>query len=423
MDGFNNGNEINTENEDNKISIEYTPNDKLYDAVDHEYEIKLEKMKTKNRILGLLTVIFISVAAITVVFAFTKNSRDKQSPDTDDGIYSSDTQTDAPANTHFSPEFTDYQDLPIVQQSSEGRQELTPTEVYNSCVDSTVIIYSYEGNQIKTPTAFATGTVLSEDGFIITNHHVVEGFTNFSIQTHDGREYEALLVGSDEKTDLAVIKAVGARLTPAQFGYVSEMNVGDSVYAIGNPSGLNGSITTGIVSSLDRTISSLDPYTISHLQIDAAVNTGNSGGELINKFGQVVGIVDAKFVADFAEGIGFAISMDEAKPIIEDIIKNGKVTGRVKLGISYTAVTEEKAKLTGDTAGLHVTSISKTLPIADTELKEDDIIIDINGYDVSRQEEFRKAIREMHVGDSITMTVLRDSQEITIVTEVGEYDE
>lgn len=416
MDEFNNKN-INNE-QDNYYTV--------YDATDYEYEIKLNKMRRKNRIISFICIVIVAVTLLSVSVIITAD-RHKNNViiynDTDYGIFTN-TDTDTVVGDHYAPVFTDYNtDTTLIQSTNQGKTALNPTQIYEKCANTTVTVYSYSGNQIKNPTGFATGTIITNDGYIVTNEHVVNGFTNFTVTTFDGKEYEASLVGSDEKTDLAVIKIEANNLTPAEFGYVSDMQIGETIYAIGNPSGLTASLTTGIVSSLSRTISTLDPYTISHLQIDAPVNTGNSGGELINQYGQVVGIVDAKFVSNYAEGIGFAISIDEAIPIIQDIIANGKVTGRVKLGITYTAITEEKAKLTDDIAGLHITAISDTLPVSKSGLKIGDVVTDINSFDVSQQDEFRKAIRQMKIGDTITMTVNRNGEVFTIKTTVGAYDE
>ena len=414
MDEFNN---IESTNENSEQTVDNI----VYDATEYEYEIKLAKLKKRNRILFLVSIIAVCVCATVILLIVLKVN--KMLNFSYDYYTSTDTEVSSDTGTHFAEKFTDYKKMQVIQTSSEGKTPLTPTQVYNNCINSTVTVYSYERNQIQNPSVYATGTVLTSDGYIITNQHVTSGFTNYTIKTHDNKEYEALLVGEDEKTDLAVLKAVDAILTPAELGYVSQMQVGQTVYAIGNPSGLSGSLTTGIISSLSRTIETLDPYTISHLQIDAAVNTGNSGGELINEYGQVIGIVDSKFVADHAEGIGFAISIDEAKPIIESLIENGKVTGRVRLGITYTNVSPEKAKLTGQETGLTVTAISNTLPVKDSGLQVGDIITQINGLDATNQEDFRKMIRKMKVGDEVTMIIKRNGEEKTIKTQVGAYDE
>lgn len=402
------------------------PHDTVYDAIGYEYEIKLAKIKSRNKVLTLICVIIAAVTLLLVAFVVSMNRKPQKNPYDDYSIYfgtDSDTATDTDAGTHFAEKFTDYKDTELEQVSSSGKTALDATEVYERCAKTTVTIYTYTDNQIKNPVGFATGTILTSDGFIITNEHVVDGSTNFTVTTHDNKEYEAVVVGSDAKTDLAVLKIDADDLTPAEFGFVSEMKTGEPVFTIGNPSGLIGSITTGILSAPSRTVSTVDPYTISHIQIDAPINTGNSGGEVLNKYGQVIGIVDMKYVVNYAEGIGFAISIDEALPIVRDIIKNGEVTGRVKIGITYTSVSEERAKLIGETAGLHVTAINEKMPVAKSGLRVGDIITEINSYDVAHQEEFRKSIREMKIGDTIKMTVLRNGKTLEIETTVGSYND
>ena len=370
----------------------------------------------------VIAVIIISVSALVSYFINNKVDTDEK-PDYNEYFTDLESDIDVEHDTHFSPEFNGYSSITLNQVSKVGKTKLTHTEIYNKCIMSTVMIYSYKYNQIDTPSASGTGTIITEDGFIVTNQHVVSGFTNFTVMMMDGREYEATLVGEDEKTDLAVIKVDASGLTACELGYVSEAVIGEEVSAIGNPSGLIGTITTGIVSSLGRTISTLDPYTINHIQFDAPVSSGNSGGPLVNEYGQVIGIVDSKYVVNYAEGLGFAISIDEAIPIICDIIKNGEVTGRVRLGITYTTVSEERAKLTGKKPGLYIESVNEDLPVGKCGLKIGDIITEINGFDVSEQEEFRKAVREMSVGDTITMKVIRKDKSLTFTTTVGEYND
>ena len=445
MDEFNNNfnTQNNFQNQNNTYNGQYNqpqynqysqygqypmPNNTVYDATGYEYEIKIAKMKTRNRILTLICVIIAAIALLAVAIVVSINKRPHANPYDDYGIYF-DTDSDlleadtSAEGTHYASKFTDYKDIEINQVSSNGKTALDASGVYESCAKTTVTIYTYSGNQIINPEGFATGTILTSDGFIITNEHVVNGATNFTVTTYDDKEYEAILVGADAKTDLAVIKIDASGLTPAEFGFVSEMKTGEPVFTIGNPSGLIGSITTGILSAPSRTVSTVDPYTISHIQIDAPINSGNSGGEVLNRYGQVVGIIDMKYIVDYAEGIGFAISIDEALPIVKDIIKNGEVTGRVKIGITYTSVSEERAKLIGETAGLRVTAINDKMPVAKSGLRVGDIITEINSYDVSHQEEFRKSIREMKIGDTIKMTVLRNGKTLEIETTVGSYND
>ncbi len=221
--------------------------------------------------------------------------------------------------------------------------KLTPSVV---CIQNYQVTQNYgfyadrHVGQQRFPASEGSGIIMSEDGYIITNAHVVEGATSLKVMTSDGETYEAQLVGSDTVTDLAVVKIDATGLTAAEFGSSEDLRVADKVMAIGNPGGHELSVTIGYVSALNRAIANnTTGYTMEYIQTDAAINPGNSGGALINEYGQVVGINSAKISATGYEGLGFAIPIDTAQPIISDLIQYGYVKDRAVLGISVSSST------------------------------------------------------------------------------------
>lgn len=214
-------------------------------------------------------------------------------------------------------------------------------------------ITTYVNYQNYQAEGMGSGIIIREDGYIVTNAHVVEGAKGITVQLGDGTSYEGRLVGSDSKTDLAVVKVDAENLPAATFGNSDQVKMGEKVLAIGNPQSMDfaGSVTQGIVSGLNRQITAggQNGTTVTHytnlIQTDAAINPGNSGGALVNEYGQVIGINSAKVIATGAEGMGFAIPSNEVKPIVDDLIAYGRVTGRVRLGIYATEVDEVLARL------------------------------------------------------------------------------
>ncbi|MDE7279361.1 MAG: trypsin-like peptidase domain-containing protein, partial [Oscillospiraceae bacterium] len=235
---------------------------------------------------------------------------------------------------------------------SKEDTELSVPEIVKKAKPSVVGISSVFGeNSIGT----GTGIIISPNGYIVTNAHVVQNLSdgkripaeNVTVVLADKTEYPAQIIGADSRTDLAVVKINGGEknFSAAEFGDSGKLVEGELAVAIGNPLGfeLYGSITCGIISALDRTIT-IDEYEMTLIQTDAAINPGNSGGPLLNRFGQVVGINSSKIISDYAEGLGFAIPISSAEPVIEDLIQNGYVTGRPRIGISGEDIGEENAR-------------------------------------------------------------------------------
>lgn len=263
-----------------------------------------------------------------------------------------------------------------------------------------------------------TGIIMSEDGYIITNAHVVQNTEkgvsqrsdNVMAVLSDSKEYHAEIIGADTRTDLAVVKIDpgSEKLTPAEFGSSDELMEGELAVAIGNPLGfeLYGSTTCGIISALNRTIT-VGEYEMNLIQTDAAINPGNSGGPLLNSCGQVIGINSSKIISDYAEGLGFAIPVSSAQPIIDDLIANGYVTGRPMLGISGEDITELTAKYYDLPQGVCVRFITPDSTAENSGINVGDIIISLNGENVYTMEELNHKLDEFSAGETVALTVYR----------------
>ncbi|GAB5082270.1 trypsin-like peptidase domain-containing protein [Hominimerdicola sp. 21CYCFAH17_S] len=268
----------------------------------------------------------------------------------------------------------------------------------------------------KTGTSFAavgqgSGIVMSEDGYILTNAHVVDGASKgIKVVLSDKTEYEAKIIGMDTASDIAVIKIPAKGLSPAQFGDSESVSVGEDVVTIGSPAGFYGSVTKGIVSGLDRQIKvENSSISMSCIQIDAAINPGNSGGALLNMWGQVIGITSSKLASSDYDGIGFAISINAAKPIIENLMEYGYVQNRVRVGITFYSISETTAQMYGTKAGIYVVSVDQDCDIANTQLQPDDIITEFDETEVSDSETVQAFLAKKKPGDTVKAKVYRPS--------------
>ena len=263
-----------------------------------------------------------------------------------------------------------------------------------------------------------SGVIISDDGYIVTNNHVIEGASEILVILNVGEQYTAKLVGSDSKTDLAVLKIEAEALTYAKLGTSSELRVGDTAIAIGNPLGQEfaGTTTQGIISGLNRSVT-IDNKTMNLIQTDAAINPGNSGGALVNNHGEVIGINTAKISSSQYEGLGFAIPIDDAKPIIEDLISNGYVTGRPVIGIAGRVVTEQDAQAYNLKVGVYVSSMTADSPAYMAGVKIGDIIVECEGKKVTTVDEINDVKNKKKPGDQMKIKVYRQGtyKEITIV--------
>ena len=308
--------------------------------------------------------------------------------------------------------------------------------VYNRIVTSTVTVsaqLTQDGK--KTGESTGTGIIATSDGYIITNSHVVLNSRSavVTITTHEGLEYEAVVVGVDRTTDLAVLKTNDHDFVPAEFGDADELSVGEWVLAIGNPGGarFSSSLTRGIISGLDREVGKYSEEGMTYIQTDAAINPGNSGGPLVNMYGQVVGINSSKIVTEGYEGMGFAIPVSRAQPIINNLLSDGYIKGRTRLGIMCMEISESMAQMYSIPRGLQITEFNEGCTLAGTEAQPGDIITAIEGERVESLRDVSNLLLRYSPGDQVTLTLYRPSQtfgqsgrelevEITLLEDKGE---
>ena len=301
-----------------------------------------------------------------------------------------------------------------------GGAEMTAAEVYAANVNATVgittsITTNYFGYHTSAAAA-GSGFIVTENGYIVTNYHVVEEGSDIKVTTYNGDTYDAVLVGYDESNDLAVLKIEASGLQTVVLGSSDTLNVGDDVLAIGNPLGeLTFSLTKGAVSALDREITLSSGVTMNLIQTDAAINSGNSGGALFNLYGEVVGITNAKYSSSSSsteasvDNIGFAIPISSVEPIIKSIIEKGYFA-KPYIGVYLTD---------GDT-GVTVHSVIESSPAAEAGLAAGDLITEANGTAIKEASELTALVGGMNPGDALTLTVVRDGEETSFTLTVGE---
>ena len=297
----------------------------------------------------------------------------------------------------------------VPTSASEDAGALSLQEIYRRCSGSVVSIISVT----QSGKASGTGIIMSADGYIITNHHVIENAQAVSVLTNDDKEYTASIVGSDETSDLAVLKIEASGLQAAEFGDSSVLQVGDSVVAIGDPLGvtLRGTMTDGIISAINRDLT-VNDRTMNLIQTNAALNNGNSGGPLINCYGQVIGINTMKMSNFYSssttvEGIGFAIPIDTAKPIIDELIEKGYVSGRPAIGIDGETLPATYRIYYRLPEGIYVTRVYASSDAAAKGISEGDIITAINGIDVTTMEQLNRVKNQFTAGQTVTLTIYR----------------
>lgn len=306
-----------------------------------------------------------------------------------------------------------------------SQNEKTTTEIAKEVGPAVVGITSTTQGQMSIfgttsqSEAEGSGIILSADGYIVTNNHVVDRATTVKVTLNTGAEYDATLVGKDEQTDLAVIKIEPTEeLTVATMGDSNTLEVGERVVAIGNPMGLEffGSVTEGIVSAVNRSIA-VDNRTMNVIQTDAAINSGNSGGALINTKGEVIGINSIKVSYSGVEGMGFAIPSSEAKPIIADLLEHGYVKGRPIIGISTRDVTSYMSQSYSWPEGVQVMEVSSEAAKS-AGLQQGDIITHVNGQKIKTGEELNKIKSQHNPGEALSLKVYKYATGLTVDTEV-----
>ena len=391
-----------------------------------------KRPRTGFRVAGICLLAFVIIAATAVLFS--RDGRTAFSPG------STESGGDLPEMGYddFRDFFEDYyegttggiSDSSIPKYQAAGGFSLEPvpepetetlslSEIYARCYPSVVSITAMVSD---TSYYWGTGIVISEDGYIATNAHIIEGAYSATVTLWDDREFEAKLVGMDGVSDLAVLKIEAGGLSPAEF-CSDQVSVGDAVAAIGNPLGaeLRGTLTDGIISAISRDIS-YNNHSMTLLQTNAAINDGNSGGPLINMHGQVVGITNMKMKAANSsatgiEGIGFAIPVSTIKAVVDELISEGVVTGRPAVGITVGQIPDSAASYFEIPEGLYVSAVT---PGSDAEAKGiqvGDIVTQINGIGVRQTSDVSAIISEYEVGDIMTFTIFRDGETLYVDVE------
>jgi serine protease Do len=298
-----------------------------------------------------------------------------------------------------------------VELESAMGEELTLQQIYERVSPAVVGITTYRSGEKY---SWGTGVVFTADGYIITNTHVLEGGDAVTVTFSDGTEREALLVGADTASDIAVLYMEGDGYAYATFGSSDDLRVGDTAIAIGNPLGedYSGTMTNGIISAINRNVS-YNGHSMTLLQTNAALNEGNSGGPLVNAYGQVVGITNMKIMSSYyatVEGIGFAIPSTVVKQIADQLLANGVVSGYPTIGIVAGSVSTEAQRLYNLPNGVYVSQVNDGSDAQAKGLQVGDIILAVNGQAVTSVAEVNAIKEEFSVGDVLTMTIYRDGE-------------
>lgn len=419
----------------------YNPNQAYYESDNNGYAQSYRQKPSKPK--KYVTFTQMIVAIVVAAFLFTgaglligkgANSNNITQQEASSIEHSSEPNATEPAANSSSNNPAARPSAGLSSAATHAGQDDTKN-VVQACMSSVVSIdieaevyngrYWYSnGDSTAETVGSGSGVILTSDGYIVTNNHVVAGAEKLKVYLQDGTEYEAELIGTDSYTDLAVIKIAAENLPAAVLGSSNESMVGDTVYAIGNPLGvLATSVSKGIVSGLDREIT-LDNKQMTLMQVNASVNPGNSGGGLFNADGELIGIVNSKASGNNVEGIGFAIPMDTAKPVISDLMDHGYVTGRPYIGIVMQNVTFSTGGYGffggGYTTHPQIYSIEAGSSAEKAGLKVNDIILAFDGETVNSSSDISAKLYGYKVGDMVTITVQRGSEKIDVTLTLGE---
>lgn len=303
---------------------------------------------------------------------------------------------------------------------SDVASAVTPSVVVVTTEQIVTDNYFWGGQQVLS--GAGSGVILTTDGYIVTNYHVVEGAQQITVTLHDDSTYTATVVGSDQQSDIALLKIDATGLTPAVLGDSDSVQVGEVVIAVGNPMGtLGGTVTDGIVSALNRDIS-VEGNEMTLMQTSAAISPGNSGGGLFNTNGELIGIVNAKYSDEDAEGLGFAIPVNTMKTVVQDLLENGYVTGRPALGITVITVGDVQTAMQYGVSslGVYVNSVDEGSGAEAAGMKAGDRIVSIGTQLVESTDDVTNALKSYNVGDVVEVQVDRDRELITLQVTLGE---
>ncbi len=385
----------------NDFYNENNENETQKSSINMEYKHK----KTPSWIIALLCVVgaLYLVVSVTLIIAFFKVSPEGPSIIRNEII---DEITDDDIKEHLIQN-----DSPISDGAKTTDGALTVKQISQK-VRASVVGVTCQSSQSFSSSSVGSGIIMSADGYIITNNHVIEGMTTITVVLDDGTNYPARLIGTDARTDLAVIKVDAKDLPAAEFGDSDKLEQGDPAIAIGNPAGLQlqNTVTSGIISAINRDIV-IEDRTMTLIQTDASINPGNSGGPLVNEFGQVIGINTVKVGISYYEGLGFAIPINTAKPIIDELISNGYIKGRPSIGINGQSIGARDAAFYGLPEGLYVEYVHPYADAFKKGLRRGDVITKMNGTKLSSTAEIKKIRDNFKAGDEVTLTVYRNGRE------------
>ena len=386
------------------------------------YEPKIKKPKKKRTWLACLSSAMIaSILSSAIVggsvYYITSNEKAKDNP----AVYSNTTSPSLSENLSpvYNGAFSSLTSLSVTQIAEKvgpscvgiiNKTKVSPQRFYDPFTGR--FYYTSDPNNSELiEQGSGSGIIISNDGYVVTNQHVIDGATEISVILNTGEECVATLIGADAKSDLAVLKIEKKDLPAAVLGNSENVKVGELAVAIGNPLGqeLAGSVTAGVISAVNRTMT-VDNKVYNLIQTDAAINPGNSGGALVNQFGEVIGINTIKLSSESVEGIGFAIAISEAKPIIDDLINNGYVSGRPLVGISVSTTKN----------GLTVESIAPNSGAANSGLQVGDLIVKADGQVINSSEQLNKIRDKKKPGETLKLTVIRKAEFIEINVVLGE---
>lgn len=385
-----------------------------------------KKKKRRHRITALIICLAVIGAALIGIGVFkdnrpqSYNSMDVLPKDWHDYMdsyyaYSTDSNEHAEINIPKS-EITKPFSFEV---SPNAGGSLSTQQIFAKCAPSIVCLNASKADNISAY-SWGSGIIISADGYIITNTHIIEGYDSVSVELYNGEEYEATLIGADFMSDISILKIEAEGLTPAEFASSSTIYVGDKVVAIGNPLGetYRLTVTDGIISGISRQVN-YNGTVMNLIQTNAAINEGNSGGALINGAGQVIGITNMKIVSSHGvEGIGFAIPSDTVKTIADELLQNGVVTGRSTIGVTIGPIPEPAAQYYEIPAGLYVSVVLENSDAYAQGIRVGDIITHANGEEVNDTSQISAVKETLKVGDTITFTIWRDGKSFDVTVKL-----
>lgn len=374
-------------------------------------------------VAGGLMLICCGLIAAAMIFGFTASVivGDEESSFAENLLPGNGEQAETEAGSDAQREEDAVYNMPEISTEEKKGEALSLVAINKKVKNSVVGILISEQKE-EEPVFSGSGFIISQDGYIMTNAHVVEEAAQVKVVLSDGiTEYKAIIVGQDDRSDLAILKVDATGLEPAELGDSDQLEVGETVVAIGNPYGMElaGSVTDGIVSALNRKIEMNGTF-MTLIQTNAAINPGNSGGPLVNAYGQVVGITSSKLVATDYEGIGFAIPINHVVDMSEELITYGYIKTRAYIGIQGSDLTAAYAKYHDLPQGVYVSYVDPKCDAASKGLKEGDVIIGFNGQEIKSMAELNDLKDSFHPGDTVTIKVWREEKDFEITITLTE---